>query len=270
MISALARAYQVLDDPSYLQAAQKSAGFILTKLYDSNAKRLLRRYRAGEARYDAHLEDYAFLAMGLLDLYEASLDVRWLKSAVELTGTQSALFYDANGGGFFDTSGKDQNLLLRTKEDYDGAEPTGNSIAALNLLRLGQMTNNQQWKSTAEQTLAAFSQRLTQRPESLPQMLVALDFKLDKPKEIIIAGNPQRDDTRKMLREVYSHYIPNKVLMLADGGPGQEFLGRQLPFIKSIRMRENKATAYICENYACKLPTTDLNVMARLLVQSRP
>ncbi|MCI0490254.1 MAG: thioredoxin domain-containing protein [Blastocatellia bacterium] len=265
MISALARAYQVLEDPAYLQAAGAGADFILGRLYDAKAKQLLRRYRAGEARYEANLEDYAFFTMGLLDLYEAALDKRWLKQAIELTDRQNSLFYDEKSGGFFDTSGKDDSLLFRTKEDYDAAEPAGNSIAVWNLLRLAQMTDNKQWRAMADRTLALLSGRLKEVPQALPQMLVALDFHLDKPKQIIIAGNPQKEDTRNMLREVHKRYTPNKIILLADGGDGQQFLSHYIPFIKSISMIEGKATVYICENYACKLPTADLSVMAELL-----
>jgi uncharacterized protein YyaL (SSP411 family) len=265
MISALARAASVFGDSSYLRAAERSAEFILNKLYDSKTKRLLRRYRDGEARYEANLEDYAFFTMGLLDLYEAALDARWLKQAIELTERQNALFYDEKQGGFFDTTGKDERLLLRTKEDYDGAEPTGNSIATMNLLRLAQMTDNQKWREMADRTLTLFGKRLSDLPEAMPQMLAALDYHLDKPKQIIIAGYPGRVDTEKMLREVHARYIPNKIILFADGGAGQQFLSRYLPFIQSMRMRGDKATAYICESYACKLPTSDLGVMARLL-----
>ncbi len=265
MISALARASRALDDPSYLQAAQRSAEFILGKLYDPRAKRLLRRYRAGEARYEANLEDYAFLTMGLLDLYEASPDVRWLKLAIELTEGQNALLYDDKHGGFFDATGTDAMLLFRTKEGYDGAEPAGNSIATLNLLRLAQMTDNRKWREMADRTLALFSGRLNEFPQTAPQMLAALDYHLDKPKQIIIAGQRGKEDTEKMLRAAHAQYIPNKIILLADGGAGQQFLSQYLPFIETVKMRGGKATAHVCENYACKLPTSDLGVMAKLL-----
>ncbi len=264
MISALARAYQVLGEPAYLQAAKKATTFILTTLYDSKTGRLLRRYRAGEARFDAHLEDYAFLVMALLDLYEADLDIRWLEQAVQLTERQIRLFSDRKEGGFFDTVPSD-TLLVRTKEDYDGAEPSGNSIAALNLLRLSEMLNHQQWRRMAETTLMLFSERLEQHPPSLPQMLVALDFYLDKPKQIIIAGKPEGADTRRLLRVMYERYLPNKVLLLADGGAGQEYLSQRIPFLKQVKMIDGKATAYICQNYACQLPTTDPQMVAKLL-----
>ncbi|MCI0665306.1 MAG: thioredoxin domain-containing protein [Acidobacteria bacterium] len=265
VISAFAHAAQVLGDPGYLESAQRSAGYILAKLYDPQTKRLLRRYRAGEARHDANLDDYAFLTAGLLDLYEAALDVRWLKMAVELTEQQNALFYDEKQGGFFDATGKDATLLFRTKENYDGAEPSGNSIATLNLLRLAQMTGDQKPSELADRTLAMFSGRLNELPQEMPQMLAALDFHFDKPKQIIIAGQRGKEDTEKMLREAHARFIPNKIILLADGGAGQEFLSRHLPFIQSVKMRGGKATAYICENYTCKLPTTDLGVMAKQL-----
>ncbi len=265
MISAFARAGRELSEPAYLRAAEKSADFILSKLYDPKTKRLLRRFRDGEARYEANLADYAFFTQGLLDLYEAAPETRWLKQAIELTEQQNALFYDQKNGGFFDTTANDATLLFRTKEDYDAAEPTGNSIAVLNLLRLAQMTDNQKWRALAERTLALFSGRLNEFPQAAPQMLAALDYHLDKPKQIIIAGKRGKEDTEKMLREAHARYIPNKIILLADGGEGQQFLIRYLPFIETVKMRGGKATAYICENYACKLPTSDLNVMARLL-----
>ena len=265
VISALAHAAQVLGNPGYLESAQRTAGFVLDKLYDPQTGRLLRRYRADEARHEANLDDYAFLTAGLLDLYEAALDVRWLKIAIELTEQQNGLFYDQKQGGFFDATGKDTTLLFRTKESYDGAEPSGNSIATLNLLRLAQMTGNQKLSEMADRTLAMFSGRLNELPEEMPQMLAALDYHFDKPKQIIIAGQRGKEDTEKMLREVHARFIPNKIILLAEGGAGQEFLARYLPFIQSVKMRGGKATAYICENYTCKLPTTDLGVLAKLL-----
>ncbi len=265
MIGAFARGYQALNEPRYLKAAERAASFITTKLYDSDKKILWRRYRDDTAGLEAHLDDYAFLVHGLLDLYEAALDVKWLTNAIELTEKQIALFWDKTSGGFFDTSGKDETVLLRMKEDYDGAEPTGNSIAALNLLRLAQMTDNDDWHQKGAQTIATFAERLQQYPSSMPQMLAALDFQLEKPKQIIIAGAPEAADTKKMLREIHSRYLPNKIILLADGGEGQKQLSKYLSFIASVSMMDGKATAYVCENYVCKLPTSDVAVMGGLL-----
>jgi uncharacterized protein YyaL (SSP411 family) len=265
MISAFTRAYQVLDEPKYLQATERAASFVLNKLYNQQTKTLTRRYRDGEAKYPAHLDDYAFFTQSLIDLYEAAFDVKWLEYAVSLTETQNGLFWDKNSSGFFDTSGEDETILLRTKEDYDGAEPSGNSIAALNLLRLAQMLDKKDWWNMAEQTLRLFGNRLQSAPHAMPQMLAAIDFSLDKPKQIIIAGKPGASDTHAMLHAVHERFIPNKILLLADGGEGQAYLGKSLPFIKSVAMIDGKATVYICENYACQLPATEVGVMVELL-----
>jgi len=265
MISAFARAHQVLDEPKYLQAAERAADFVLSKLYNAQTKILMRRYRDGEAKFSAHLDDYAFLTLGLIDLYEASFNLKWLESAIALTETQNRLFWDKISGGFYDTAGADETILLRTKEDYDGAEPAANSIAVLNLLRLSPMLDKKEWWEMAEKTLRLFGSRLQSIPHAMPQMLVAVEFSLDKPKQIIIAGKREAPDTRAMLRAVHEGFIPNKILLLADGDEGQNYLGKYLPFIKSMTMIDGKATAYVCENYVCQLPTTAIGVMVKLL-----
>lgn len=269
MISAFARAYQVLDDQRFLKTARKAAEFVTTRLYNSSRKELRRRYRDGDARFDADLQDYAFLIMGLLDLYEASFDVAWLEMAVALTKEQNEIFFDFKDGGFWDTSGKDRSILIRTKEEYDGAEPTGNSIAVCNILRLSQITENRQWKDMAEKTMKFFGNRLQNTPHAMPQMLVAVDFHLTKPKEIIIAGKTENADTKALLRQVHQRYLPKKILLLADGGTAQHTLASYNPFLESIVMKEGKATAYVCEDYVCRLPTTDAITLAQQLGQGK-
>ena len=265
MISAFARAFQVLGEPRYVEAAKGSSAFILSKLYDPQTKVLLHRYRDGDARFEASLQDYAFFVQGLLDLYEASLDIRWLKAAIELTDQQLALFYDNENAGFYDTSGKDASILIRSKEWYDGAEPTGNSIAILNLLRLSQMIGKEEYREAAGKSLRYFGDQVQNQPASVPQLLVALGFSLSKPKQIIIAGKANDHHTIAILKEVNSRFIPNKIILLADGDEGQRTLARYSPFLESIRMIGGKSTAYICENYACDLPTSDIKVVVRLL-----
>ena len=265
MISAFARAHQVLGDEEYLRAAEQASQFILDKLYNEKKKELLRRYRDREARYEAHLEDFAFFTQGLLDLYEASLDMYWLKTAIALTERQNKLFYDREQGGFYDISGADKSILIRTKESYDGAEPTGNSIAILNLLRLSQMTDNQEWRSMADKSLAYFGGKLLNSPQGLAQFLVALDFSLSKPKQIIIAGKADDPHTKALLQEVHARFIPNKIILLADGEQGQKTLAAYIPFIENVQMIDGKSTAYICENYVCQLPTSDREIVAKLL-----
>ena len=265
MISALARAAEVLDEPRYLAAANGAANLVQAKLYDAKAGMLKRRFRAGETGVDGFLDDYAFLIQGLLDLYEASFDVRWLEWAVRLQEAQDQLFWDARGGGYFSTRGTDPSLLMRTREDYDGAEPSPNSVAVMNLLRLAQMTDRRAWTEKAEKTFGASARRLQAHPEALPQMACALDFSLSKPKQVIIAGQNNAADTRVLLRLVHGRFLPNKILLLADGAAGQKQLAHWLPFIESVARKQGRATAYICENYVCKLPTADPQVVARLL-----
>jgi hypothetical protein len=264
-ISAFARAAQVFDAPAYEKAATTAATFLRSKLYDAKDGRLKRRYREEEAAVDGFLDDYAFLIQGLLDLYETSFDVKWLSWAVQLQQKQDQLFWDGRKAGYFATAGGDSSVLFQMRDDYDGAEPSANSVSGMNLVRLWQMTDREEWKERADKTFAAFSSRLQDSPEVLPQLMAALDFSLSKPKQIIIAGRANAADTRALLRLVHERYLPNKFLILADGGEGQRQIATWLRFVDSIRQKDGKATAYICENYICKLPTTDPQVVARLL-----
>jgi uncharacterized protein len=264
-ISALARAAQVFDAPVYERAAIAAATFLRSNLYDAKQGRLHRRYVDGEAGIDGFLDDYAYLIQGLLDLYETSFDVKWLSWAVDLQKKQDELFWDSQNAAYFASTGHDSSLLFRMRDEYDGAEPSANSVSGMNLVRLSQMTGRAEWKEKADKTFAAFSTLAQSSPEILPQLMAALDFSLSKPKQIIIAGQPNAPDTRALLRLVHQRYIPNKFLLLADGGPGQRQIATWLRFVDSMRQKDGKATAYICENYVCKLPTNDPAVVARLL-----
>ena len=271
MISALARAAQVFDDPEYLKAGEKAASFMRNRLYDSKNNRLYRRWREGERKISGIADDYAFLTQGLLDLYEASFNVEWMDWAIQLTEAQLKLFYDANNGGFYMTApGHDNNLLIRAKEDSDNVEPSASSVAASNLLRLAQFTDREDFRKPAEKTLTLFGAQMKQQPRSLPQMLVALDYALSKPQQIIIVGDPESSDTRRMLRLVHERFIPNKILMVVDEGKGKEIFLRWLPFLKGMNRIEGKATAYVCINYACELPTNDFKTLSLILDGKNP
>ena len=180
---------------------------------------LLRTYRDGESKIDGFIDDYAFFIQGLLDLYEASFDVCWLDWATALQDHQDALFWDEKGGAYFTTTGQDPNLLLRSKGDFDGAEPSPNSVSALNLVRLSWFFDNKDRLRMAKQTVNAFQARLSQSPSSRPQMLVALDASESAPKQIVISGKPDAPDTLALLREVNHRYKPNEIVILADAGP---------------------------------------------------
>jgi uncharacterized protein YyaL (SSP411 family) len=264
MISAFARGARVLNEPHYLQIATKAAEFIEKKLYRQNDKTLLRTYRDGESKIGGLLDDYAFLIHGLVDLYEASFAIHWLDFANTLQERQNALFWDQQGGAYFTTSGKDPNLLFREKGDFDGAEPNPNSISALNLVELSWLLDND-WRRMAQQTINAFQSQLSQSASSMPEMLVALDSLLSPPRQVVIAGKPDAADTMAILREANRRYQPNAVLILADSGTGQAFFTKKIAFFKDVHPVAGKATAYICQNFVCQLPTSDLAAISRLL-----
>ncbi len=190
-----------------------------------------------------------------------AFDEKYLERAIELTELMLQYFYDESGGGFFDTSGNDKSILVKTKEDYDSAEPTGNSIAIMNLLRLAQLTENEDYQTKAIESLELFSGKMNEQPYGMPQMLCALDFSLTKPKQIIIAGRRNDKLAYEMIREVQNHYIPDKILIFAEEGK----LNKHIPFLESIIKPSDKTMAYICENYTCKLPVSDLGEFKKLL-----
>jgi len=267
MIGACARASAVLNDTRYLHAATRAASFIRERLYDRGTGELIRSYRKGPGAVQGFADDYAFLIQGLLDLYEASFDVQWLHWAVELQEKQDALFGDSLRGGYFSTRRADTNVLARMKEDYDGAEPSPNSIAVLNLLRLSRMTGREEFQTGAERTLRHFSDRFGNDPVGLPQMLVAVDWFLSKPRQIVLSGRAGTPQTEAMLQVIRRRYAPDAVLLLADGGAGQAFLGKDLEFIRTLPVAEGRTTAYVCESFVCQMPTDDPRVLDDILVR---
>jgi hypothetical protein len=269
MISAYARAAQVLDDPRYLEVATRTAKFLRANLYEEKSKLLYRSYRGGRSDIEAFADDYAFVIQGLLDLYEASFDVDWLKFATELQETQDRLFYDERNGGYFSTSGKDESVFLRMKDDNDGAEPAASSVAALNLLRLSQVRDDAATAGPerARKTIDAFASTLSHFPSAMPQMLVAFDYSSSKPRQIVIAGKKNAPETKALLKEVHGHFLPKTILLLADGGEGQKYLGEKNEAIRAMSPIDGKAAAYVCENFTCKAPVTDPEQFAKLLVE---
>jgi uncharacterized protein YyaL (SSP411 family) len=265
MISAYARGAQVLDDPAYLEAATRAGLFVRTQLYEESKKILVRNYREGRSDVEGFSDDYAFLIQGLLDLYEASFDVGWLRFAIELQETQDRLFLDEEQGGYFSGTGKDTSILLRLKENNDSAEPAASSVAALNLFRLAQFRDEQRWRERAEKTINAFSPQISHFPSAMPQMLVALDFSLSRPRQIVVAGKRDAPETRALLAEVHRHFIPNKVLMLADGDEAQKFLEEKLEALRAMKPMNGLSAVYVCENFTCKAPVTGPKALGELL-----
>ncbi|PYI69175.1 MAG: thioredoxin domain-containing protein [Verrucomicrobia bacterium] len=265
MISAYARTAQVLDDARYLEIATRAATFLRANLYDPSRKILFRNYRGSRSDIEAFADDYAFVIQSLLDLYEASFNVEWLKLAVELQQTQDRLFFDEKNGGYFSTSGRDESVFLRMKDDNDGAEPAASSVAALNLLRLSQLRDDKNMAERARKTIDAFATTFSHFPSAMPQMLVALDYSLTKPRQIVIAGKKDAPETKALLREVHRHFLPKTILVLADGAEGQKFLGEKNETIRSMSLVEGKPAAYVCENFTCKAPVTDQAHLGELL-----
>ena len=265
MISAYARAAQVLDEPRYLESATRAAKFVRANLYDEKSKILFRNYRESRSAIEGFADDYAFVIQGLLDLYEASFDFQWLKFALELQETQNRLFFDEKSGGYFSTSGKDKSVVLRMKDDNDSAEPAASSVAALNLLRLAQIRNDKQFDERARKTIEAFGPTVSHFASAMPQLLVALDFSLAKPREVVIAGKLDSEGAKDLLNEVNRHFLPNRILILADGGDGQKFFGEKNEAIAAMSPVDGKPAAYVCENFTCKAPVTDAKALRELL-----
>jgi uncharacterized protein YyaL (SSP411 family) len=226
---------------------------------------LYRNYREGRSAIEGFADDYAFVIKALLDLYEASFDIEWLKFAIELQETQDRLFYDEKNGGYFSTSGKDASVFLRMKDDNDGAEPAASSVAALNLLRLSQVRDDPQLTERARKTIDAFAATLSHFPSAMPQMLVALDFSLSKPRQIVIAGKKDAPETKALLKEVHRHFLPKTILLLADGSDGQKYLGEKNEAIRAMSLVDGKPAAYVCENFTCKAPVTDSKTLSELV-----
>jgi uncharacterized protein YyaL (SSP411 family) len=265
MISAFARAAQILDDTAYLTAAVEAANFIRANLYDESRKILFRSYRGERSEIEGFADDYAFVIHGLLDLYEGCFEPRWLKFALELQQQMDALFWDEDGGGYFTVTGRHDDILLRLKEDNDSAEPAASSIAALNLARLAAIRNDRELLARGKKTVGAFARRLAHVPSALPQLLVAFDFLERSPRQIVIAGNARHQETRELLHELRKHFLPRSVLLLADGSNGQSFLAEKNDAIRAMTPINGKPAAYICENFTCKAPVTDVKALRNQL-----
>ena len=265
MISAFAKAAQILEEPRYLSAAQRAADFVLSRMYNPPTGTLLRRYREGDAAIPGFLDDYAFFIAALLDLYEADFDPAHLEQALSLASKMRELFEDSTNGGFFSTTAGDPSLVLRMKDEYDGAEPSGNAVALLDLLRLAHFTNRPELRHAAERTLAALGPKISAQPVASPQILVALNYYLSPKREIVFAGSRASDSTRTFLRAARNRFQPHAVTLLIDSSERRAQLTKIFPGAQSMLEIGGQTTAYVCENYACSLPTNELSKFEELL-----
>ncbi len=269
MIAAFAQAGQALGEPQYTMAAKTAADFILETMVDENG-RLLHRYRDGEAAIAATIEDYTFLIWGLLDLYQATFDLHYLQEAIRLQAELDAHFWDGTGdaatGGYFFTADDAEQLISRPKESYDGASPSGNSAAALNLVRLGRMTGDTAYEERAAELMVAFGNNISRAPMGHAMMLTAVDFAIGPSHEIVIVGDAETDDTAEMLTALRAVYLPNKVVLLrpmSDGAAAP--LIAIAPFTEYQTAQNDAATVYVCQNFYCERPTGETAVMLELL-----
>jgi hypothetical protein len=258
MIAAFAKAGYILNDQKYIQVAEKAVDFILNRMKNSEG-RLLHRYRKGGADILAFIDDYAFLIWGLINLYEASFETQYLEKAIELTEEQIKLFWDSSIGAFFFTAEDAESLLTRQKETYDGAIPSGNSVAMLNLLRLAQLTGNDEYEKKADHLGRVFAESVRANPVAHSLMMVAVDYAVGPTYSLVIAGDSGKEDTILMLNEVRKQFLPNKALIFRPTEKLNPEIDKFSNFIQFFDKYEEKATAFVCINKTCKAPTNDID-----------
>jgi uncharacterized protein YyaL (SSP411 family) len=268
MISAFAQAALVFGDAHYADRAAQAAEFVLTKMRKDG--RLLRSYKDGQAQHNGYLDDYAFLIAGLLDLYEATGTPRWLKESLVLDKVLEDHYEDKQAGGFFMTSNDHEALLAREKPNSDGAEPSGNSVHILNLLRLYEFTTEDRYRVRAEKALQAFGEILKRTPAALSEMLLTVDYYLDTPKEIVIVTPKSRAEAEPFLTQLRTTFLPNRIVVVTTEGEDLASQATLVPLVASKIAQGGKATAYVCEQKVCALPTTEPAIFAKQISTVHP
>jgi hypothetical protein len=256
MLGALARAYSVLGDEAFRAAAERNLTFLREHLWDGKTGTLYHRWREGQRDSVQLLTGYANLCAGTIDLYEATLESWHLEFAIALAEAMLAKFYDAANGGFYDSAAGEQELILRFKDDYDGAEPSGNSVAVLSLLRLAQISGRAEFAEAAEKTLRLFASRLHDLPQAVPQLLIGLAFHVVGGKRAVVAGDPNSTETKELLRAVHAVYQPDK-FVLGNIGPVE-------PFARTLATKNGPAV-FVCTGNACQAPTSNPESVRKLM-----
>ncbi len=268
MIAALAKGAQAFEEPLYENAARRSADFILANMVDAKG-RLYHRYRDGEAAIGAFLDDYAFLTWGLIEVYETTFESRYLQKAIDLNAMMLKYFWDGKGGGFYFTADDADRVLVRKKEIYDGAVPSGNAVAMSNFLRLARLTGHQEYEEKAAALSRAFSDSIAPSPGAYTQFMIALDLARGPSYEVVIVGDPQAEDTKAMVGALRKAFVPNKVVIFRPAGEEAPDITSLAGFTKDLAYLNNKATAYVCRAFRCELPTTEAHQMLALLKDER-
>ena len=264
MLASFAQAGALLDRPAYSRIAKKNARFVLNNLLRDGL--LLRSYKNGEAKLNAYLEDYAFYTDGLLTLFETTGELEWFTEARKLCGVMIAEFWDDQEGGYFFTGDSHEQLIVRAKDFFDNAIPSGNSVAAEVMLRLGVLTTNQDYQRRATSTLRLAANGMLRYPSGFGRLLCALDFYLDTPKEIALIGVPDSPETHSLAREIWSRYLPNKVV--AQASPENAAAAMAIPLLHGRSQLDGRPTAYVCEHFTCKNPVTTPGELAAQLVRN--
>ena len=263
MIGAMAEGHRVLRDPRYLAGAARAADFLLTTLRRPNGG-LFRTSRAGKAHLPGYLEDYAFLAEGLVDLYEAGGDVRYLREAARLAERILADFGDEAGGGFFDTAAAHEALILRHREGADGAIPSANAVAAFALARLSLHLDRSDFRDAAIRAVSAYGRAVVEHPRAFCKSLVVADFLLEGPVELALVGTPGEAGFEALRREVGRRYLPNRIIAHHDPAAGAP---ADLPLLRGKGLVDGKAALYVCRNFTCQAPVTDPAEVERALAE---
>ncbi len=262
MIAALAKAGSAFENENYITQAERCWRFIHNEMVTDKAT-LKHRYRKGDVAIDGHADDYAFVIWGLLELYEATFKTEYLREAVSLNEQFVDQFWDDDNGGFYFTDESAEELLGRKKEIYDGAMPSGNSIAMMNLLRLGRMTSNTEWEQMADKSLKLFGKSIEKAPTSFGAALQSVDFVEGNSQEIVIAGSQDDSEIEQFIRLLHDQFLPRAVIILDD--PEDNTIRNLVPYLSDFGMKDGKPTAYVCQNYACELPTNDPDKMMELI-----
>jgi uncharacterized protein YyaL (SSP411 family) len=261
MLASFAEAAMLLERNDYREIAERNAQFVLENLRRDGL--LLRTYKDGQAKLNAYLEDYAFFVDGLLTLYQTTGTLRWLEEAMALTDRLIEEFWDEEEGGFFYTGKSHEELIVRSKDYLDNATPSGNSVAAEVLLHLAALTGEEAYSRRAVTIFRLLRDPLTRYASAFGRLLGALDFYLSTPKEIAIIGESEAEETRALLREVWTRYLPNKIVVQAVEGATSA--AAIVPLLRERPMVEGRATAYVCENYTCQRPTIQPEELAKQL-----
>ena len=272
MIAAYARAARVLvDSPrraEWRQAAERAATTVRARLWRSADRRLWRRYRDGEAGIDAFCEDYACLAWGVLELFQTTGDPTWLTWAQEIVDTETTLFFDDRDGGWFNTTGADPSVLLRLKEDYDGAEPAASSVTVRNLITLSHLVGDAGLRDRAKRTLERYGAALGRIARVMPMMLSNVVFWLSPSAQVVIVGAGGEEGTRALERAVAAVYAPTMTQMPVESGTRQEAIGLVLPWVAAMAPVAGRAAAYVCRDFTCQAPVTDPSALAALVADA--